>query len=171
LAKNIEIKALLHEPASVEDKIIIFTGNKLNDILHQVDTFYRSPFGRIKIREINNAAAELIFYNRANFAKARESKYYKFNLFFPNLFKAVLKFTLGVRGQVEKERRLYFYDNTRIHLDSVKGLGAFIEFEYVVDDSHPEEKGSDVINTLMMAIGINEKDLLSVSYIDLLTNG
>jgi predicted adenylyl cyclase CyaB len=170
LAKNIEIKAHLRHPAEAEEKIILFTGNQLNKVLLQSDTFYKSPFGKIKIREINYKSTELIFYKRANTAKARESKYYKFNLFFPNLLKSILKFMLGERGQVEKERRLYFYDNTRIHIDRVKGLGEFIEFEYVVDDSHPEEKGYDVINTLMSALDINEKDLLSVSYIDMLAD-
>lgn len=171
MAKNIEIKARLREPPAAEEKIKLFTGNQLNDVLHQVDTFYRSPIGKIKIREINNKTTELIFYKRANSVDARESKYYKFNLFFPKLFKFVLKAALGVRGIVEKERKLYFYDKTRIHLDSVKGLGTFIEFEYVVDDSHTEEKGYDVINTLMSAVDINQKDLLSVSYIDMLYNG
>ncbi len=171
MAKNIEIKARLCEPLAAEEKVKLFTGNQLNDVLHQVDTFYRCPFGRMKIREINNNITELIFYKRANSAAAHESKYYKFNLFFPKLFKFVLKAALGVRGIVEKERKLYFYDNTRIHLDSVKGLGTFIELEYVVDDSHPEEKGYDVINTLMTELGINQKELLSVSYIDLLSNG
>lgn len=170
MAKNIEIKARLSESLAAEEKVKLYTGNKLKDILHQADTFYRCPFGRLKIREINNNITELIFYKRANTAEARKSKYYKFNLLFPKLFKFVLKAALGMRGKVEKERKLYLYDNTRIHLDSVKGLGAFIEFEYVVDDSHPEEKGYEVINTLMAELGINQKDLLSVSYIDMLSN-
>ena len=171
MAKNIEIKAHLHEPLAAEEKVKLFTGNQLNSVLHQVDTFYRSPIGRIKIREINYITNELIFYKRANSEEVRQSKYYKFNLLFPKLFKFVLKFTLVMRGKVEKERKLFIYENTRIHFDSVKGLGTFIEFEYVVDDSHTEEKGYNVINTLMTAIGINQKDLLSVSYIDMLSNG
>jgi predicted adenylyl cyclase CyaB len=166
LAKNIEIKAVLREPDLAEEKVKHFTG-KINDILNQVDTFYKSPRGRIKIREINNIAAELIFYKRENSTKARESKYYKFNLFFPKLVKAILKITLGEMGRVEKVRRLYLYNNTRIHLDHVSRLGSFIEFEYVVDASHPEVKGYDVINELMALLGIKENDLLSVSYIDM----
>ena len=39
---------------------------------------------------------------------------------------------LKVEAVVEKKRLLYMYDNTRIHLDEVKGLGKFLELETLV---------------------------------------
>ena len=171
MAKNIEIKAILREPAAVEKRIKQFTGNDISAVLHQTDTFYRSPFGRIKIRGINNNSTELIFYNRTNSAEVRKCRYYRFKLYFPKITKGLFKTFFGTRGKVEKERRLYFYGNTRIHIDRVNNLGSFIEFEYVVDEIHQEEKGYEVVNELMNNLGIKDEDVLSVSYIDMLIGG
>ena len=44
----------------------------------------------------------------------------------------VLTGTLSVRTVFEKRRVLYRYGNTRIHLDLVAGLGAFVELETVL---------------------------------------
>ncbi|RPI15729.1 MAG: CYTH domain-containing protein [Ignavibacteriae bacterium] len=168
MAENIEIKAILREPAAVEENIKQFTGNELSAVLHQTDTFYRNPFGRIKIREINNDSTEVIFYNRSNSAEVRKCRYYRFNLLFPKFTKGFFRTFFGVRGIVVKERRLYFYDNTRIHIDTVKNLGSFIEFEYVVDEAHPQKNGYPVVKELMRQLNIKDNDILSVSYIDML---
>jgi predicted adenylyl cyclase CyaB len=37
-----------------------------------------------------------------------------------------------VETVVEKKRELWLYDNTRIHLDTVKSLGTFLELETLV---------------------------------------
>ena len=42
---------------------------------------------------------------------------------------AVLTQALGVLGMVRKERLLYLVGQTRVHLDSVEGLGDFVELE------------------------------------------
>ena len=42
-----------------------------------------------------------------------------------------LEATHGVRGCVRKRRNLWILDATRIHLDEVEGLGAFVELETV----------------------------------------
>lgn len=170
MAENIEIKAVLHDPASVEERIKHYTGNDMSAVLLQADTFYKSPFGRIKIRTINNNINELIFYYRPDSAVVRKCKYYRFKLYFPRVIKGFLKKFFGIRSKVEKERRLYLYENTRIHLDTVKNLGSFIEFEYVVDRTHPEEKGYEIVKELMNKAGVTEKDIISVSYIDMLNN-
>jgi predicted adenylyl cyclase CyaB len=36
---------------------------------------------------------------------------------------------LSIEAVVEKKRKLYLYDNTRVHLDEVKNLGKFLELE------------------------------------------
>lgn len=47
--------------------------------------------------------------------------------------KNVLSRALGVCGVVEKKRKLYMIDNTRVHIDSVQGLGDFMELEVKSD--------------------------------------
>jgi adenylate cyclase class IV len=41
----------------------------------------------------------------------------------------VLTQALGARGQVKKRRLLFMYQQTRIHVDKVEGLGNFMELE------------------------------------------
>ncbi len=68
---------------------------------------------------------------------------------------------------VEKERNLYIYKNTRIHLDNVKKLGAYLELETVVKDITKEEairEFEDVVNFLNLNLSVQIKK----SYRDLL---
>lgn len=39
---------------------------------------------------------------------------------------------MGVKGVVKKTRMLYMVDQTRVHVDSVEGLGDFMELEVSV---------------------------------------
>ena len=36
---------------------------------------------------------------------------------------------MGVKGEVRKRRHLFIYEQTRIHVDEVEGLGNFMELE------------------------------------------
>lgn len=38
----------------------------------------------------------------------------------------------GIRGVLIKERYLFLYKQTRIHLDKVEGLGDFMELEVII---------------------------------------
>ena len=43
---------------------------------------------------------------------------------------------LGAQGCVRKRREVWLYRNARIHLDTVEGLGQFIEIEVVVKEGN-----------------------------------
>ena len=47
---------------------------------------------------------------------------------------------------VEKKRRLFLYKNSRIHLDEVRGLGTFIEFEVLV--KHGKQQAQKLLELL-----------------------
>lgn len=36
---------------------------------------------------------------------------------------------MGIKGEVKKARTLFIFERTRIHIDSVDGLGDFMELE------------------------------------------
>jgi predicted adenylyl cyclase CyaB len=80
---------------------------------------------------------------------------------------AVLSRSLGVRGVVEKVRRLYLWRHTRIHLDEVIGLGSFMELETVVLGISREE--AEVEAREMIAIlGLDPARFLDRPYLELL---
>jgi adenylate cyclase class IV len=59
-------------------------------------------------------------------------------------------------------------DRTRVHLDEVEGLRTFAELEVVLDAGEPTESGVVEARRLMAALGIQEDQLVSRAYIDLL---
>ncbi|KAM6385893.1 adenylate cyclase CyaB-like isoform 1-T1 [Alca torda] len=81
---------------------------------------------------------------------------------------AVLGQALGVLGVVRKERLLYLVGQTRVHLDHVEGLGDFLELEVVLTEEQTLEDGERVARQLMKELGIEEQDLISGAYMDLL---
>src|SRR5437867_2425612 len=102
--------------------------------LAQRDTFFASArLGRLKLREVTDGPAELIAYRRADLASARSSDYDIYPIADPDRLRDVLMAALGEAGVVEKRRRLYLPERTRIHLDEVRGLGDFVELETVLD--------------------------------------
>jgi adenylate cyclase class IV len=78
----------------------------------------------------------------------------------------------GIRGQLDKHRTLFItgHGQTRIHIDQVKGLEpmVFIELEVCLRDDQTAEQGQLIAKDLCEKIGIQEKDHIKCSYIDLL---
>jgi adenylate cyclase class IV len=174
--KNIEIKARCGDLAGIRE-ISRSLGAAPRGAFRQVDTYFPVSAGRLKLREIEAseggdvpgaARAELIFYRRANETGPRSSDYEVVPVSEPARMHAALAAALGVWVRVEKRRELWLYENVRIHLDEVIGLGAFVELEAVVDPAHPEEICHATVRRMLDAFGIAGGDLLSESYSDLL---
>ena len=68
---------------------------------------------------------------------------------------------------VDKQRELYLWRHTRIHLDEVAGLGPFLELETVVTDQ-TQEAAERECREVQAALRIREEDLVAGSYADLL---
>ena len=67
---------------------------------------------------------------------------------------------------VKKERELFLYKNTRIHLDQVKGLGYFLELETrVLNGLQDAEKR---FSYLLDLLELKSKTEIRASYKDLL---
>jgi predicted adenylyl cyclase CyaB len=73
-----------------------------------------------------------------------------------------------MRGIVRKRRLLYLVGRTRIHLDEVEGLGAFLELEVMLDDAQAEEEGEAIARRLLADLGVRDEDRVAAAYIDLL---
>jgi predicted adenylyl cyclase CyaB len=162
---NIEIKARCHDLAEVRERLEA-AGVPLARRLRQVDTYFHVPYGRLKLREIEDAPAELIHYHRPDAEDAHPSDYVIVPVSDPDRMKQALTRALGVRGVVAKTRDLYLWNHTRVHLDEVDGLGSFMELETAVTEQSRAEAEREC-RQVQAALGIQPEELVSGSYIDL----
>ena len=74
---------------------------------------------------------------------------------------------------VDKKREIYFIKNVKFHIDTVVGLGEFIEIEAIdMDGSIGKDKLDSQCKEYIKLLNIMDKDLISDSYGDLiLKNG
>lgn len=166
--KNIELKVKLEN----FDKVLRSLRNRANfaEDLFQKDTYFNSEHGRLKLRNINNETYQLIYYERPNKSESKISSYeiIEFNQDTAEKWERILALTAGVKVEVVKNRQLWIYRNTRIHLDNVHDLGKFIELETVIKDEDKKydfrEEHKDIIKLLQL----NNLEKINCSYCDLL---
>jgi len=166
MARNVEIKARVDDLASVEDRARAIAGSGPID-LAQDDTFFACARGRLKLRELGDGHGELIHYFRADDSGPKVSDYVISPAPDPQSLREALGRAFGIIGRVRKRRRLYHLDRTRIHLDDVEGLGAFVELEVVLRDGEAVERGRAEAARIMGLLGIDESQLVQGAYVDL----
>lgn len=165
--RNIELKARLRDPNAARRVAQAVATGRLGT-QHQIDTYFDSRRGRLKIRQINGLSAELVWYARPDEPGPKASDYVLAPISNPESLKAALSAALGVRCVVEKQREVFLYENVRIHLDDVKGLGRFLEFEAVLGPGVDDAAGQRQLDHLALEFSVDQGDLLAGSYADLL---
>ncbi len=78
--------------------------------------------------------------------------------------RAALTAALGARGEVVKRRRLFLWQNVRIHLDEVERLGTFIELEAVAPTDSDLANEHRLVVELRAALEITDKRLVALGY-------
>lgn len=163
---NIEIKAVCRDHDAVRRYLkshhAEFRGED-----HQIDTYFRVPWGRLKLREgvIENA---LIHYARVDDAGPKRSDVTLHPVTEPATLKAALTAALGVDVVVDKRREIWFIDNVKFHLDRVEGLGSFLEIEAIdIDGGIGVAALQQQCRQHMAGLGICSGDLLERSYSDM----
>ena len=164
---NIEIKARTERTDEIR-QILHDKGADAKGTDHQTDTYFNCDNGRLKLRQ-GNIEYSLIHYLRENQAGPKASKV---SLYRPepdpNL-KEVLVAAYGIWKEVVKAREIFFIENVKFHLDTVEKLGTFVEIEAIDrDGSIGEEKLLEQCQYYMGLFGIEEKDLLSTAYSDMI---
>ncbi len=132
----------------------------------QIDTYFSPPKGRLKLREVDNREACLVYYERPDITDSRYSHYQICDIPNPTALKQIMSMVLGVKVVVEKQRELWVFGNTRIHLDEVVSLGEFVELETVISDQ-AEADAQTEHQLVKDVLGIQDQDLVSGSYSDL----
>jgi adenylate cyclase class IV len=177
---NIEFKARLRNFTKVYS-VLAQHHIALTATLRHTDTYFYAPDGRLKLREINDETAQLIFYQRPDRAEVKRSEYMIAPVASPAALCEVLGAAYGIRTVVKKTRELYLLprqfgahagraapDLIRLHLDTLDGSGCFLEIEVIVQDGEGPQIAEQEAQFWLREFDIGPEDLLSWSYADLL---
>ena len=164
---NIEIKARVRDLADLHKRAELLSDTPVQ-VIPQEDTFFNTPRGRLKLRQLAPGHGQLVYYERGDAAGPKRSDYQIVETSSPSALKDALASALGVRGIVRKTRSLYLVGQTRLHVDEVEGLGHFMELEVVLRPEQNDTEGQAIANDLMVKLGVAESDLLEGAYMDLL---
>ena len=143
----------------------------------QIDTYFDVPKGRLKLREVESSnRANLVYYERRNVAGPKRSDVFILEIQEPRVIKNLLQKILKTKVVVEKTREIFRCQGTKlgsrqryvqIHLDDVKRLGTFVEFE-MRSSERTENRDRQILKNLMDRLGIEKSQLVRYSYSDLM---
>lgn len=69
-----------------------------------------------------------------------------------------------------KERQYLKNNNITACVDTVKGLGDYLELEIIVGNNSEKEKSLEVLENLLLKLGYSMKDTINTSYLSMLMN-
>lgn len=163
---NVEIKARTNQ----QDKIRTILQERNADYKgkdHQIDTYFVVSNGRLKLRQ-GTIENYLIFYDRPNQDGPKSSDCQLYKADRVQELHITLTSALDVLAVVDKQREIYFVENIKFHIDTVHGLGEFVEIEASNKiGNYTQEQLQLQCEEYMKLFGIKDEDLISVSYSDL----
>jgi adenylate cyclase, class 2 len=168
---NVEIKAPCADPARIE-ALLLAQGARFAGTDGQRDTYFAVPKGRLKLRQ-GNIENALIYYARPETQGLKTSEVQLFPVAEQSeALEALLREALGLKVVVQKQRRIFFLDNVKFHLDEVEALGSFVEIEAIdAQGLRSEAELSAQCRYYLEMFGLNEADCIAQSYSDMLLGG
>ena len=164
---NIEIKAKCTDKGNIRDILLSLKARQVGKDL-QIDTYYKCNNGRLKLRE-GNIEYSLVSYLREDKSGPKKSDVIYYHPRKETPLKDILTTALGKLITVTKSREIFYMENVKFHLDTVEGLGDFVEIEAIdTDGSFGEEKLMEQCNKYLTLFNIDTRDLIERSYSDLL---
>ena len=159
MPKNLELKIYCSSFSGLKKTLKVINAEFSGELI-QKDVYYKNEKGLLKLR-IENGEQSLIKYLRDEEGKDRWSDFHVLKFsggnteeFFNDIFE--------VEAIVEKKRLLYMYNNTRVHLDEVKGLGNFLELETLVLSGLKDAQNR--FNKIIDLLGLDIKKQIKNSY-------
>jgi len=164
---NIEIKARSSNQDLIR-KILKTHNAEFKGVDHQSDTYFKVNSGRLKLRE-GNIENSLVHYDREDQSGPKQSNVTFYKSVDKSALKEILTKALGVLVVVDKSREIYFIDNVKFHIDSVKDLGTFVEIEALdAEGSIGKDRLLEQCQYYLDLFKIKQENLISNSYSDLL---
>ena len=166
---NVEFKATTGRLDKSEQKFLglnpVFKGLDC-----QVDTYFHTANGRLKLRE-GNIENALIYYERKDMAGAKQSDVLLYQHKPDKALKDILIKVHGIKVVVNKIRKIYFIENVKFHFDTIKELGTFIEVEAIDNNGDIGiKKLKEQCKRYADLFEIKSSDYISLSYSDLILN-
>ena len=118
---NIEIKARCADLGAARERAKAVATEWLG-VDRQVDTYFRVPEGRLKLRESSLSGGQLVPYLRPDEAGPRRSDYQVVPVDDPAGLKSLLSAILGVHRVVAKEREIYVAHDARLASGELESL-------------------------------------------------
>ena len=178
MAKNLEFKGQFLSFDRLYPKLVELNAIH-HETVHQIDTYFNITHvkdslksklcePRLKLREAKGwSEGWLIYYERPNQDGSRYSQYQLCEIADPGSLKGLLTVALGVKTIVKKQRDVWMFNHTRIHLDTVANLGQFIELETVFR-GQTEAEAIDEHQHVKDVLHLDAVDAIAVSYSDLI---
>ncbi len=166
-AVNFEVKVKCIHPEKIES-ILIKQDAWFKGEDHQIDTYFNSGEGKLKLREgkIENA---LIHYERNEVKGQKRSEVTLFKTGEDvRELKEILSKSIGIKNIVEKTRKIFYIDSIKFHIDTIINLGSFVEIE-VIDSSGKadEEKLKAQCDHYIKMLGLENAEFIDSSYSDM----
>jgi len=166
--KLIEMKARCSNPSKVRHLLLQQPNIQFIGVDSQVDTYFKIPSGRLKLRE-GNIENSLIYYDRENKKDAKKSDVTLYKSTEIASLKAVLVAALPILIVVEKKREIYFIDHIKFHIDTLTSLGSFLEIEVIdANDAMDISEMRQQCERYMKLLDVQKEDLMEHSYSEML---
>ena len=160
---NLEMKARVADPDALRARVA-GSGAVAAGTERQVDRYFRVARGRLKLRRSSADGAHLIAYHRPENGPVREARFHRLPVADPDGLEATLVEMLGAGALVGKTREVWWWEDVRIHLDDVDGIGPFLEFEARVDRIGSPEEARARLDRLAGMLGVAPADVVGGAY-------
>ena len=169
---EIEVKARAdHERIS---ELLRDYGARAIGVEHHCDTYYNAPHRDFSITDealrirIVNGRAVLTYKGKKLDAVSKTREEFETDVDATIMCNILLSLGFVESGVVRKTRAVFEFENFTICLDSVDGLGEFIEVETMVESESDVELHRARVFAFMEKLGIGQGDSIRVSYLEML---
>lgn len=134
----------------------------------QDDTVFQMPGTKpgLKLRVQSPGACQLICWYRVQERGPKVCEYSVAAVSDLEATREILSEAIGVYGRVVKHREGLSYKDVIARLDSVQGLGEFIECEAPLEKMS-EDRAREILNEILQLLNISSDMLIDRSYVDL----
>jgi adenylate cyclase class 2 len=157
-----ELKARCADLAAIRDRLRNRAAHEAT--IRQVDTYFAVPRGRLKLREVGGRPAQLIYYLRPDLPAVKASQVHLASVEDGPALRTLLSAAFGIGSSVTKTREIWRWEDVQVHLDTVEGVGTFVEFEELVTGPDAMPGAQTHLRRLMTDLGIRPEDLVDRSY-------